>query len=183
MQNFLTKEQEQQLVEQYLSGISLNELRKKYGFKTNKSITDKVKKYYGKEKAQELISSMRGIRKGYSYTMDKIENLFDTYFLGLLLTDGYVTSREKDLGLDLTDSEDFIDWCKFVLENKLYMTNIDKRRSKVGLWRIETAEYYNIIKLLALVYDKPFGMERKYNSIRKMFNDYNSTPQMEDCIV
>lgn len=274
MQNFLTKEQEQQLVEQYLSGISLSELRKKYGFKTNKSITDKVKKYYGKEKGQELIGGMRGIRKGYSYTMEKIENLFDAYFLGLLLTDGYITSREKDLGLDLTDedaikfiserigheykkydysennnrlpryriilsdkklvdnvkrygiirnkthtlqgpnlypeeekylpyiirgiidgdgcvfktsygapafyicsaSEDFIDWCKFVLENKLYMTNINKRRSKAGLWRIETAEHYNIIKLLALVYDKPFGMERKYNSIRKMFNDYNSTP-------
>lgn len=274
MQNFLTKEQEQQLVEKYLSGVSLNELRREYGFKTNKSVTDKVKKYYGKEKGQELINNMRGIRKGYSYTMEKIETLFDAYFLGLLLTDGYVTSRERDLGLDLTDedaikfvservghgykkyeypessnrlpryriilsdkklidnvkrygiirnktyilqgpnlypeeekylpyiirgiidgdgcvfktsygapafyicsaSEDFVNWCKFVLENKLYMTNINKRRGEAGLWRIETAEHYNIIKLLALVYDKPFGMKRKYSSIRKMFNDYNSTP-------
>lgn len=63
------------------------------------------------------------------------------------------------------------------------MTNIGKRRSEAGLWRIESAEHYNIIKLLALVYDKPFGMERKFNLLRKMFNDYNSTSHWEEGIV
>lgn len=262
-------------------GTSLNILRAKYGFKTNKSITDKIKKYYSQEEARKLIDNMRGIRKGYSYTMETISNQFDAYFLGLLLTDGYVTTREKDIGLDLTDedaikfiseiighgykkyeypdennrlpryrivisdkrlvenvkryrivrnktytlqgpdlkeeekkylpyiirgiidedgcifktsygapafficsaSENFIDWCKYTLENNLYMTNIGKRRSEAGLWRIESAEHYNIIKLLALVYDKPFGMERKFNLLRKMFNDYNSTSHWEEGIV
>ena len=281
MATFLTQEQEEQMVEEYLQGVPLNNLRVKYGFKTNKSITDKVKKYYGQEKARELIDGMRGIRKGYSYTMETISNKFDAYFLGLLLTDGYITSREKDVGLDLTDedaikfisetvghgykkyeyppaynrlpryriiisdkklvenvkrygivrnktltlrepnlkeeekkylpyiirgiidgdgcvfktsygapafyicsvSETFINWCRYTLENNLYMTDIRKRRSEAGLWRIETAEHYNIIKLLALVYDKPFGMQRKFSSIRKMFNDYNSTSQVEEGIV
>lgn len=269
------------MVKEYLMGTSLNILRAKYGFKTNKSITDKIKKYYGQEEARKLIDNMRGIRKGYSYTMETISNQFDAYFLGLLLTDGYVTTREKDIGLDLTDedaikfiseiighgykkyeypeennrlpryrivisdkrlvenvkryrivrnktytlqgpnlkeeekkylpyiirgiidgdgcifktsygapafficsaSENFIDWCKYTLENNLYMTNIGKKRSEAGLWRIESAEHYNIIKLLALVYDKPFGMERKFNLLRKMFNDYNSTSHWEEGIV
>ena len=31
----------------------------------------------------------------------------------------------------------------------------------------------NIIKLIVLCYDKPFGMSRKYKHLRKMFRDYN----------
>ena len=33
---------------------------------------------------------------------------------------------------------------------------------------------YNILKLIALVYNKPFGMNRKYNNLRKTFRDYNN---------
>lgn len=42
----LSKEQELQLVEDYRSGMSVEQVRVKYGFKTRKSVTDKVKKYY-----------------------------------------------------------------------------------------------------------------------------------------
>ena len=31
-----------------------------------------------------------------------------------------------------------------------------------------------ILKLIALVYNKPFGMNRKYNNLRKTFRDYNN---------
>ena len=72
-------------------------------------------------------------------------------------------------------SEDFADWCINVLENNLYMKDIKKRQSDKGLWRIETANQDNIFKLIANVYDKPFGMERKYKLLRETFNDYNRT--------
>ena len=50
----LSKEQELQLVEEYKQGTPVIELMAKYGFKTKKSITDKVKKYYG-ENYKEII--------------------------------------------------------------------------------------------------------------------------------
>lgn len=32
----------------------------------------------------------------------------------------------------------------------------------------------DLLKLIALVYNKPFGMNRKYNNLRKTFRDYNN---------
>ena len=40
-------------------------------------------------------------------------------------------------------------------------------------YRIETALQSNLYKLIALVYDKEFGMNRKYKTLREMFRDYN----------
>jgi len=48
----LSKEQELQLIEEYRNGASVNSLMTKYGYKTKKSITDKVKKYYPQEYEQ-----------------------------------------------------------------------------------------------------------------------------------
>ena len=71
-------------------------------------------------------------------------------------------------------SEQFADWIISVLSNNFFMEDIHKRQSNAGLWRIETSNQYNILKLIALVYNKPYGMNRKYNILRKTFRDYNS---------
>ena len=76
-------------------------------------------------------------------------------------------------------SENFIDWLVDVLENRLYMVDIHKNQNERGLWRIETSNQSNILKLIALVYDKPFGMARKYNLLRQTFRDYNSDPLLQ----
>ena len=76
-------------------------------------------------------------------------------------------------------SEDFKNWIVDILENKLYMVDIHTSQNKNGLWRIETSNQYNILKLIALVYNKPFGMMRKYNKLRKTFRDYNSDALLE----
>ena len=119
MSNFLSKEQEQQMVEEYLNGTPIDSLLNKYGFKTRKSITDKVKKYYGKEKRTELINQTHVMSKRYNYTMDTISCNFDAYLLGLLLTDGYILTHDNGVGLDLTD-EDVI---KFNNGNTVYKSN------------------------------------------------------------
>ena len=54
------------------------------------------------------------------------------------------------------------------------MDDISIRVNGEGLYRIETANQYNILKLIALVYNKPFGMNRKYTNLRKTFRDYNN---------
>lgn len=264
----LSKEQELQLVEEYRKGTPVMELMAKYGYKTKKSITDKVKKYYPDE-YENIVKEAQSGRRGYTYSLSELTSPFDAYLVGLLLTDGYVLSDRDGLGLDMTDedviafvantigtkytsydienkkthyrvlitipgisaeaerfgiipkksnivpepqlmekerkflpyiirgiidgdgsvaktsyggsqffivtkSEAFANWIKKVLENDFFMDDISIRISSEGLYRIETANQYNILKLIALVYNKPFGMNRKYNNLRKTFRDYNN---------
>lgn len=273
-QKKLSDEQEKELVREYVNGVPVKDLMVKYNFATKKSITDKVKKHYG-ENYKELVQEAKRNRKGYDYSFDKIHNQFDAYFLGLLLTDGYISTRETDVGLDLVDedciaflskgigkpyktyppakekdktryrlilsdknlvqqlakygvvrnktfiigpvpleldeekfipyiirgiidgdgnvtptsygapefriytaSEKFADWLVYVLENKMYMIDIHKNfceNEYRGLWKVSSANASNVLKLISLSYDKPFGMERKYKKIRQTFNDYNNS--------
>lgn len=259
---------ELQLIEEYRKGVPVKELVNKYGYKTKKSITDKIKKHYP-DKYNDILNEAQISRKGYTYSLETISSPFDGYLVGLLLTDGYLLSDRDGLGLDMTDedvisfvaktigtkytkyeyygkkdkyrvlinipgikkqverfgiienkslkipapilkdeeiqylpyiirgiidgdgcvsptsyggaqfyivtmSEQFADWIISVLSNNFFMEDIHKRQSKAGLWRIETSNQYNILKLIALVYNKPYGMNRKYNILRKTFRDYNS---------
>lgn len=272
----LSAEQELQLIEEYKKGIPVHQLCTKYGFATKKSITDKIKKYYPKQ-YQDIINEARYNRKGYCFTLDKIDSEFDAYYIGLMLTDGYVSSKH-DIGIDLVDEDcisflsesigkkysaysnlyssqyngqkiqqrqtkyrlilhdkdlehnlqrfgivqqktkkltapillpeeykfvpyiirgiidgdgsvnpttygapqfrivtytiDFAQWIKEMLENQMYMADIHIHQ-KENLYEIGTAEKTNLLKLIALSYNKPFGMNRKYQQLRKTFRDYN----------
>lgn len=258
-------EEEKQMVAEYISGVSVNVLMQKYGYKTKKSITDKVKKY----QSAEAIQTARNNRKTYKINFDGLTNNFNAYFLGLMLTDGYITDDNK-FGIDLTDEDcikfisditqkeyktynagtlghklryriifsnqdvvqklisygvvknkskilqgpilseneyqflpylirgiidgdgcvyktsygapaiyicsasyDFIIWLKTTLETRFYFKELSMTQSDTGLWRIDTANQKNILKLLLLVYDVPYGMNRKYKFIRETFRDYN----------
>ena len=59
-----------------------------------------------------------------------------------------------------------------MLENQMYMADIHIYQ-KENLYEIGTAEKTNLLKLIALSYNKPFGMNRKYQQLRKTFRDYN----------
>ena len=96
---------------------------------------------------------------------------------GLIDGDGciYYTSYHKPAFYIYSGSYDFAVWMKDVLENKLYMKDIHLVPTKDGGYKVETAIQSNMLKLLALVYDKPYGMSRKYELLRKMFRDYNES--------
>lgn len=264
----LSREQELQLIEEYKKGTPVQELMAKYGYKTKKSIIDKVKKYYPNN-YKEIIQEARDNRRGYVYSLEKITSPFDAYLIGLLLTDGYVLSDRDGIGLDMTDedvikfvsktigtnyktytrdgtkpkhrvlitrpgitkeverfgivknkslivpkprlyqeeeqylpylirgiidgdgsvsptsygsaqffivtmSKEFADWIIEMLTKRFFMEDIHIRQNERGLYRIETSHQPNILKLIALVYNKPYGMVRKYNLLRKTFRDYNN---------
>ena len=100
----LSKEQELQLIEEYKKGTPVVELMAKYGYKTKKSITDKVKKYYPNE-YQDIVKTARDGRRGYVYSLKELTSPFDAYLVGLLLTDGYVLSDRDGVGLDMKDED------------------------------------------------------------------------------
>lgn len=269
----LSKEQELQLVEDYRNGMPVEQVREKYGFKTRKSVTDKIKKYYPDE-YESIIKENHEKIKGYSFTFDKISSEFDAYLLGLWLTDGYITTRGTDIGIDLIDedcisflsktigkpyqtyeyktrtsndrryrlilsfgkeieklkrfglikkkslilnqpqftqdeeiflpyvirgiidgdgsilqtsygapsieissaSKEFIEWIKETLERKMFLRNINiypiNQKTNI-MYFIKIADQDNIQKIIALCYNKPFGMIRKYTKLRQTFRDYN----------
>ena len=239
----------------------------RYGYKTKKSITDKVKKYYPNE-YQNIIQQAQDNRRGYTYSLSEIKSPFDAYLIGLMLTDGYLLSDRDGIGLDMVDEDaiafiakgigttykaysqtgkqtryrvlinrpgiqvevarygliknktyiipapqfyeqeikylpyvirgiidgdgcvsktsyggaqfyivsasiEFIKWIEKILTENFFMEDLHIRKTEENLYRIETANQFNILKLIAIVYNKPFGMNRKYIEIRKTFRDYN----------
>lgn len=264
----LSNQEEQQLVQEYISGASVTSLMQKYGYKTKKSIMDKVKKYYPNS-TQDIIELARNNRKDYEINFDGITNKFNAYFLGLMLTDGYIQDDNK-FGIDLTDedcirfisqttnkeyktyntsdigtklrhriifsnkdvvnklaeygvvknkskilhsipikeeeykylpylirgiidgdgcvyktsygapafyvcsgSQEFLEWLKYILENNFFFQELHLSINEEGVWRLDTANQLNILKLIANIYDMPYGMSRKYDLLRKTFRDYN----------
>jgi len=253
---------EMQIVQEYLNGASSYELKNKYGFKTKKSILDKVKKYGFKIRNPR---ECQMINKEYSnFSFEIINNEFKAYFLGLLFSDGYITKRKTKstynyiIGLDLTDedaiqfisstlkkkyifikrnpprknkyritlhgeklnkelnrfgvverkskiinkinlyeseykyfpyiirglidgdgwirndgkefyicsaSKHFIEWLKETIEIRLFMKELNITHSDKDIWYLRTSLDINIKILKLLVYDKPFGMQRKYNRL------------------
>lgn len=269
----LSNEQEKQLVQEYLDGTTVSSLMVKYGFKTKKSITDKVKKHLGNN-YQNGVREAKQNRRSFNYSFEQINNEFDAYLIGLLLTDGYITTRGTDIGIDLNDedcisflakglnckystyenpitknkkyriilsskeevekiarfgivknkslslqkpnllkeeekfipyiirgiidgdgsigatpigtpvfriysaSKDFILWVKECLENKMYMQDITifkktNNDSDNLIYEINNSCLINTYKLLALSYNKSFGMNRKYKKLKETFRDYN----------
>lgn len=79
-------------------GRTIKEITKHFGFKTTKSVYDKI--------PRELMKTPP--RKPYSEDfMDELNSEWKAYFLGLMLTDGWVTQSEgqKKICLSLTDQD------------------------------------------------------------------------------
>ena len=123
----LSKEQELQLVEEYRKGTPVVELMAKYGYKTKKSITDKVKKYYPDE-YKNIVKEAQSGRRGYTYSLSELTSPFDAYLVGLLLTDGYVLSDRDGLGLDMTD-EDVIAFVANTIGTKYTSYDIENKKT------------------------------------------------------
>ena len=148
----LSNEQEKQLVQEYLNGETTQVLMQKYCFKTHKSIFDKVKKFYPNDYAQK-IKEVKEKRKTYSYKMEKIQNEFDAYFLGLLLTDGYVNTcgRRNQVGIDLMD-EDCISFLSTVIGKnyKRYSYEEENRQDRYRLI-LEDEDFVKNLERLGVV--------------------------------
>lgn len=137
---------------------------------------------------KELVNQLSkyGVVPNKSLTLDSInlsldEEKFIPYIIrGIIDGDGNVspTSYGAPSFRIYSASEKFIDWVKYILENKMYMIDIHKEFSqneRNGIWKVSSANSDNILKLITLSYDKPFGMERKYKKLRQTFNDYNNS--------
>lgn len=257
-----SNEIEKQMVEEYCNGVSAQVLMSKYNYKTKKSIYDKVRKHKGKDFDFTQIAKQK---KTYSFSLSSIDSYFNAYFIGLMLTDGYIVDERK-FGIELTDEDciaflatitghkynsyessvegnktrhriifsdkqvveelkryniterkthslgkfnikdseskfipylirgiidgdgcitktaygspmfsisassyDFIVWLKEILQNRLFMY-IDAeiyQDPRTQVYTLLSSNRHDIDILKLLVYDKPFGMSRKYNILHE----------------
>lgn len=136
------------MVLEYVNGESTTYLRKKYGYKTNKSVIDKVKKY-GYTVRSNIEEKMKN-KLHRDFSLEKIDNLFKAYYLGLLVTDGYVVNNA--VGLDLVD-KDVIEFISHVVK-KPYSTYVQKEPNQT--------KYRIRIDNPQLVYElKRYGVEER----------------------
>lgn len=108
------------------------------------------------------------------------ENQYIPYVIrGIIDGDGCIyKTTENTVGFYIcTMSYEFAKWIKDTLENKMFMADINISQQKSGIWIVGSSLQTNIFKLIAIVYDRPYGMSRKYNTLRKMFRDYNKNNQ------
>lgn len=108
------------------------------------------------------------------------EEKFIPYIIrGIIDGDGCIYKTTNDtVGFYIcTMSYEFAKWIKDILENRMFMSDINISQQKSGIWIVGSSLQTNIFKLMAIVYDRPYGMSRKYNTLRKMFRDYNRNNQ------
>lgn len=123
--------------------------------------------YYSKEDIENL--KRLGVVFNKSLTLQgpnllNNENQYLNYIIrGIIDGDGWIRKDGKEFFI-CSASEDFIKWCKMSLES-LGMQNLKYNfinNEYNGIFCLRTAISHNINILREKIYDKPYGMKRKY---------------------
>lgn len=146
---FVTFQERKKIAQLYDEGISVTQLMDMYGYKTPKSITDIVKK--------ENLNLIRHGSDAYHRNKEVIDfefidTPFKAYYLGLLLTDGYLTSGKTDVSIQMTD----YDVIEFIAnQTRSNITTINsKTHSTTYRTSIYHSKYRNQLKRLGVIEKK-----------------------------
>lgn len=151
---FVNRSDERNMVELYREGFSSTEIAKLYGYKTANSILQKLEKFNIKRRD---CNELKTKNKSYaSFSFKNIDSEEKAYFLGLLLTDGYVNLERGYIGIDLTDKD--------VIEFLAKYISIDYKeippRGKAKLTRYRISLYGRKLledtERLGMVYNKTY---------------------------
>lgn len=111
-----------------------------------------------------------------------IEYKYFPYIIrGLIDGDGWIRKDGKEFFI-CSASLEFIKWLKNKMEEKIYMQDLNivqqDEINKTTMYQLRSSLKRNINILKVLVYDQPYGMQRKYNLI----HDKPSETIMEDTL-
>lgn len=133
----LTLEEEQGVIDLYKQGMSSYALADMYNFKTKKSILDILSRHnISPRKSSDYL------RENLSYkhfSLESIDSIEKAYFIGLMLTDGYINFNRGYLSLELTDKD--------------AMTYISKY-IQCGIYTINPKEDNHKVKYRIVIYGK-----------------------------
>lgn len=138
----------------YEQGYSSNEISKMYGYKTRNSVLQKLDRLGIKRRS---CNEIRIKEKSYfNFNMNEIDTEEKAYFLGLLITDGYINKERGYIGIDLTD-EDAIQFLVGYI-NAEYSVIPPKGKAKLTKYRIILygRELCNSVDRLGVIYKKTY---------------------------
>ncbi len=121
------KEIELKIIKDYKNGIRTSVLAKKYGYKTKKSITDKLKKYNIHIRNKEEQLELECKKKYRSFKIEVINNKFKAYLLGIIASDGYIYEKRGTISISMTDY-DVIKYLSDYLEKDYVIVNKEGNR-------------------------------------------------------
>lgn len=150
MMGICSKEEEQKIAKEYIDGESSKFLCKKYGYKTEKSIIDKVVKYYGKEYVRTNRESLM-LNKEYSnFTIKRMDSKFNAYFLGLQSSDGCIHEEKNCVEQSMTD-EDVIKFISEIIGKKYSCYHRTENRKDIYRIIINNKEFIEDLKQFNIV--------------------------------
>lgn len=147
---------EEQVIKDYQSGMSTTMLAQKYGYKTPKSINDLLRR---NGVLPRTVLEAQHQRKGYNgLKLDVIDSQLKAYYIGLLITDGYIHEDNNKYYIELTlEDEDVISFLAKEF-NTSYIKVRRKKENRKTLYRvtIHGKELIDDIKRYGLTQSKTF---------------------------
>jgi hypothetical protein len=150
----VSRKDEYDIINLYNEGYSSNEISKIYGYKTHNSILQKLDKFHIPKRS---CNELRMINKSYSsFSMEAIDSQEKAYFLGLLITDGYVSFERGYIGLEMTD-KDAIEFISTYV-NIQYTTIKPTGKAKLNKYRIilYSRQLLEQVQRLGIIYKKTY---------------------------
>lgn len=153
-QSFVDRNTEYKMARMYKQGLTANEIAKRFGYKTRNSVSQVERLGVIENKTFDL--------RGPNLNEEEVKYL--PYIIrGIIDGDGWIRKDGNEFFIS-SASREFINWCKNSLE-ELGFENIKIRfveNEYNGIYLIRSARRVNIELLKSKVYNKSFGMERKY---------------------
>jgi len=145
-------------------GKKYNIIKRKHPRQTIYRIIINGKKFFDEVARYGVVERKSRILK--KIFLNKNENKYLPYIIrGIIDGDGWIREDGREFFIS-SASKEFIEWLKDVLENKLYMVYLNIIHNKENdVWYLRSSFEKNINILKTLVYDKRFGMQRKYNKL------------------
>lgn len=154
-QSYITRKDESVIENLYNEGFSVKKIANMYGYKSKKSIIDKLeKRSVSRRHCGEVAKNSR---KYKDFRFDILDDFNKAYFLGLLITDGYVNEDRNYIQLDLTD-KDVIEYLSEYI-NCDYISikpknNVQKTKYRITLYG---EEFVNQARRYGLNNDKTYS--------------------------
>ena len=108
----ISKSDELEIVKLYKEGLSSIKLAKMFGYKGKKSILEILEKHKVERRKSSYNQEENKTYKNFS--LNVIDSKEKAYFIGLMITDGYVNAERNYIGLDLTDFDVMLFISKFI---------------------------------------------------------------------
>lgn len=153
-QAFVSRNDEYNIIRLYKSGLNSNEISKMYGYKTRNSILQKLNKFNVERRDWNNIQSEK--KTYYNFSMQFIDDEYKAYFLGLILTDGYVNEERGYIGIDLSDKDAIEFLCDYLKTSYTIIKSEFRDKYRVILYGKKLVEE---MKRLSVTERKTFSLK------------------------